>query len=121
MDRQKESTTAELLEKWIAGHMPGIPLNEKQQAYLNYLREIGDENFIIRKPVRRNRHQLRNAGYRLYLETLDMLDPNLRIYPNISNSFKCLNCAFRAPCMAKEDGSDWEQLINDNYTVNKDR
>lgn len=119
-DRQNESTTYEILQRWINSHMPGIPLSEKQQGYVDYLREVGDENFIVRKPVRRNRHQLRNSGYRLYLETLDMLSEP-RIYPNISNSFKCLNCAFRAPCMAKEDGGDWEQLIKDNYTINKDR
>jgi hypothetical protein len=120
-DRQNESTTYDLLQKFIATEMPGIPLTEKQSEYLGYVRDIGDEAFIVRKPVRRNRHQLRNAGYRLYLEALDMLDPAIRIYPNISNSFKCLNCAFRAPCMAREDGGDWEQLIKDNYTVNKDR
>lgn len=120
-DRQNESTTYPLLMEWISRHCPGIPLSEKQQGYIEYLREVGDENFIIRKFVRRNRHQLRNAGYRLYLETLDMLSPDLRIYPNISNSFKCLNCAFRPPCMAKEDGGDWEQLIKDNYSMNKDR
>lgn len=120
-DRQNESTTYPLLMEWINSHMPGVPLNEKQKGYIEYLKEIGDENFIIRKFVRRNRHQLRNAGHRLYLETLDMLSPKLRIYPNISNSFKCLGCAFRAPCMAKEDGGDWEELIRVNYTVNKDR
>jgi len=119
-DRQNESTTIDLLDKFIATNMPGIPLNEKQSEYRSYLREIGDENFIVRKPVRRNRHQLRNAGRRLYLESMDMLSKP-RIYPNISNSFKCLNCAFRPPCMATEDGGDWEQLIKDNYTVNKDR
>jgi hypothetical protein len=98
-----------------------IPLNPKQQGYVDDLRELGDENFIVRKPVRRNRHQLRSAGERLYLETLDMLDPNLRIYPNISNSYKCLNCAFRPPCMAKEDGGDWKELIKQSYSINKDR
>jgi PD-(D/E)XK nuclease superfamily len=120
-DRQNESTTYEMLMEWIRRNMPGVPLSEKQKAYVEYLREIGDENFIIRKYVRRNRHQLRNAGYRLYLETLDMLSSNLRIYPNISNSYKCLNCAFRPPCMAKEDGGDWAQLIRDNYVTAKDR
>ena len=121
VDRQNESTTYPMLMAWIQRNLPGVPLSEKQQGYIEYLKEVGDEQFIIRKYVRRNRHQLRNAGQRLYLETLDMLSPDLRIYPNISNSFKCLNCAFRAPCMAKEDGSDWEQLIRDNYTVSKDR
>lgn len=119
-DRQNESTTYEMLMAWIATNMPGIPLSEKQQGYVNYLRNVGDEQFIIRKPVRRNRHQLQNAGKRLYLETLDMLgDP--RIYPNISNSFKCLNCAFRTPCMAAEDGSDVQEILKSSYTTNKDR
>lgn len=121
VDRQNESTTYEILQSWIAKNLPGIPLSESQQNYVDYLRDIGDEAFIIRKPVRRNRHQLKNSGYRLYLETLDMLDPSLRIYPNLSNSFKCLNCAFRPPCIASEDGGDWEQLIKDNYTTNKNR
>jgi hypothetical protein len=121
VDRQNESTTYDILMDWISKNMPGVPLSEKQQGYVDYLRDVGDENFIVRKPVRRNRHQLRNAGMRLYLETLDMLAPDLRIYPNISNSFKCLNCAFRPPCMAKEDGSDWQELIKSNYTINKDR
>lgn len=121
VDRQNESTTYEILTDWISKNIPGVALSEKQQGYIEYLKESGDENFIVRKFVRRNRHQLKNAGHRLYLETLDMLSPTLRIYPNISNDYSCLNCAFRPPCMAKEDGSDHEQLIEDNYTINKDR
>ena len=120
VNRTDESTTYPLLMAWIAKNMPGVKLSEKQSEYVDYLREVGDEQFIIRKAVRRNRHQLNNAGYRIYLEALDMLgDP--RIYPNISNTYQCINCAFRIPCIAKEDGGDWQQLINDNYTINKDR
>jgi PD-(D/E)XK nuclease superfamily protein len=119
-NRQEEATTYDILERWIARNMPGVPLSLKQKEYVNYLREIGDENFIIRRPVRRNRYQLRNAGIRLYHEAMDMLsDP--RIYPNITSDYNCRRCAFRAPCMAKEDGSDWLGLIKNNYTTNKDR
>lgn len=119
--RTSESTTYELLQEFIAREMPGIPLNEKQAGYLEHLQDVGDENFIVRKAVRRNRHQIRNAQYRLFLEASDMLSPNLRIYPNIDNSYACLNCSFRAPCLAMEDGGDHGQLIADNYTTNKDR
>lgn len=131
VDRQNESTTYELLMAWINKNMPGVPLSEKQQGYVEYLEEADDRQFIYRHPVRRNKHQLRNAGYRMYLETLDMLvgavntyetdhrEP--RIYPNLTNDFRCLGCQFRSPCLAMEDGSDWEQLIADNYTKNKDR
>lgn len=120
VDRTNESTTYPILMDWIRRNMPGVPLNEKQQGYVNYLRDVGDEQFIIRRPVRRNRHQIANAGKRLYLESLDMLD-SPRIYPNLTNDFKCLGCQFRAPCLAKEDGGDWQMLIKENYSKNKDR
>jgi hypothetical protein len=121
INRETESATYDMLMEWIKRNAPGVPLTEKQQGYVDWLKEVGDEQFIIRKMVLRNRHQLANAGKRLYLETMDMLDPNIRIYPNLRNDFTCLNCQFRAPCLAKEDGSDWKQLIHDNYTMTKDR
>ncbi len=43
-----------------------------------------------------------------------MLDPNLRIYPN-PNRFTCMQCAFRSPCIAKNDGSDYEFLLNADF------
>lgn len=123
IDREKESCTHTMLMEWINAQDPDTlpPLTEKHENYISYLEEVGDEQFIIRKHVRRNRHQLSNAGYRLYQEAMDMLNPELQIYPNLSNDYGCLRCSFRAPCIAKEDGSDWESLIADNYTVNKDR
>lgn len=121
INRMEESTTYDMLMEWANKNMPGVPFTEKQHAYAEYLREVGDEQFIIRKLVRRNRHQLMNVGQRIYMEALDMLAPDLRIYPNLRNDFMCLGCAFRAPCLAKQDGSDHEQLIRDNYTVNRDR
>jgi hypothetical protein len=125
INRVEESTTYELLMAYV-NSTPRAMLwpsgfSEKQQNYIDYLRDVGDEQFIIRHHVRRNKYQLANAGYRLYLEAMDMLDPNVRIYPNLRNDWKCLNCQFRAPCIAKMDGSDWEQLINDNYAVARDR
>lgn len=121
IDRQNESTTYEMLMAWISRNMPGVPLNDKQQEYVNYLRDVGDEQFIIRKPVRRSQQVLASAMQRMYLEALDMLDPNLRIYPNIRNDWLCLNCQFRVPCLAKEDGSDYEDILNQNYAHTKDR
>ena len=120
VNRTEESTTIDMLEDFIRIFLPGVKLTEKQQAYVDYVRESGDEQFIIRKPVRRNRHQIANAGHRIYLEALDMLSQPA-IYPNIRNDFSCMQCQFRAPCLAKEDGGDWEQLIRDNYTTTRDR
>jgi hypothetical protein len=122
IDRNNESATYPMLMEWMQENgyeVEDLPL--QHQAYLAYVRDAGDEQFFIRKKVRRNRHQLANAGYRLYQEAMDMLDPSLRIYPNLSNDHRCLRCAFRPPCLAKEDGGDWEQLIRDNYTIMRDR
>jgi hypothetical protein len=121
VNRDEESTTYELLQNFINTQMPGVPLSEKQQGYVDYVRDVGEEQFIIRKHVRRNRHQLQNAGKRLYMEAMDMLSPDLRIYPNLRNDWACLRCTFRAPCLAIEDGSDASQLIDSNYTGNMDR
>lgn len=121
VDRENESCSYEMLQNFIASNLPGVSLTEKQQNYLDWLKDLGDEQFIIRKYGRRNQHELSNAGKRIYLESLDMLSPHIRIYPNITNDFKCLHCQFRVPCLAQEDGSDWQQIISDNYTVNKDR
>jgi hypothetical protein len=122
IDRQNESTTYDMLMDWMQKNeieYDSLPL--QHQAYVSYVRDAGVEQYFIRKHVRRNRHQLVNAGYRLYQEAMDMLDPELRIYPNLRNDYSCLRCAFRAPCLAREDGSDWEQLIRDNYVRQRDR
>lgn len=119
--RETESTTYEILSAWINRNMPGVPLSEKQQYYLDYLQEVGEEQFIIRRPTRRNQEQLRNAGIRIYLESLDMLEDEIRIYPNFRGDWSCMKCPFRPPCLATEQGSDSQQLINDNYAINRDR
>lgn len=70
--------------------------------------------------VYRNATQKRSAGERLYYEALDMLqDP--RIYPNPGKRYSCLNCIFRAPCLAVEAGYDWEEMLKDGFMENYDR
>jgi len=121
INRETESATYEMLMEWIRKNAPGVPLNIKQQAYVDWLRDVGDEQFIIRKMVTRNRHQLINAGKRIYREALDMLRPDLLIYPNLTNDYGCMNCQFRNPCLAIEGGYDAPQILRDNYTRVRDR
>lgn len=122
VDRNNESCTYDMLMEWCESQEPPIEvenLPEKHQYYVAYLRDIGDEQFIVRKHVRRNQHQLANAGYRLYLEAMDMLNPDLRIYPNFGHA--CKYCIFKSPCLAKESGADWEQMLEDGYVGTRDR
>jgi hypothetical protein len=119
IDRQKESTTYPMLMDYIErnGLELVVDADEKLKQYVDYVKHVGDEQFIIRTPVRRNRHEIESCESRVYMEAMDMLDYP-RIYPNPTGEHNCLNCIFRAPCIARDDGSDWEMLLSDNYTRN---
>lgn len=123
LDRQKESTTAEMFEAAVKELNLDIWLknDQKAQTYYSYLVEMGDRQFIWPERVRRNAMQKKNAELRLYYEARDMLDPELVLYPNPRKEYTCLNCRFRAPCIAAEDGSDWQGMLDINYIPNYDR
>lgn len=123
LDRQKEGTTAELFKEAIVGNEnleAWFRHNEKAQAYYTHLCEQGDSLFIQRDLVTRNRHEIEATGAHLAMIAREMLnDP--AIYPNPTGEFRCLECAFRAPCIAADDGSDWIGMLSDGYEQNRDR
>ncbi|HSW91283.1 MAG TPA: PD-(D/E)XK nuclease family protein [Candidatus Saccharimonadales bacterium] len=117
LDRTKEYTTPELfmecvvhneLEEWYANSEPA-------QLYYEFLTE---RKFVEYKVVRRNATQLQNAFQRIVAEAKEMTDPSLVLYPNPSGNYSCLKCPFRAPCLAMEDGSDYEFMLTNNYRTN---
>jgi len=122
LNKATESTTPYLFAETIKelGLTSYFQSDEKMQAYYTYLVEQGEKQFIQRHPVTRNAHQKANAGLRLYMEAMDMLD-NPRIYPNPTKDYSCLKCRFRGPCLAVESGWDWEDMIKDGYEKNFDR
>jgi len=143
LDRQNESTTAEMFRQCISDNNLQVWLdgNEKAQGYLAWLDEIGEENFIVRRPVRRNRAEIESASWRIEAEARTMLAiepgiimykkatahttgaafPNPDLYPSPTGDRSCLNCNFRVPCIAFDDGSSWEVMIEDGYESNVDR
>ena len=123
LDRQKESTTAELFEQTIKELNLEIWLKTdvKAKSYYEYLVAMGDRQFVWPERVRRNQMQKKNSELRLYYEAVDMLDQDLVLYPNPRKEYTCLNCRFRTPCIAAEDGSDWQWLLENNYVSNYDR
>ena len=122
INRQSESTTYELFMEYITQNNLGVWFqdDEKAQNYAAWIRELGDDQYIVRNKVRRNRAEIESAGERIYLETLDMLE-NPRIYPNVTNDYPCLNCPFRMPCIMADDGSNAELYLEDYYVLNKRR
>ena len=95
--------------------------NEKAEAYARWLIEVGDDRFVQRHPVRRNKHEIAANGKFLEWEAADMLDPNLKIYPSPTKDWYCTRCPFRAPCLAADDGGDAVALLKANYVSNVDR
>ncbi|HKU52416.1 MAG TPA: PD-(D/E)XK nuclease family protein, partial [Nitrospira sp.] len=124
VDRTKEATTAEMFEAAVkADPVLGewFRNTKKAQDYYTYLCAEGDEVFVMREMTTRNDAEIKAHGRHMRMIAEEMLDPNVRIYPNPTGNFLCLHCAFRSPCLAADDGSDWIGLLNDGYEQNRDR
>lgn len=81
--------------------------------YLDYLASVETEHrdaYIERELVRRNPAQLLAEEEKISLELIDMLNPNLPIYPNPSRD--CGYCPFESICVSIDDGSDWESELD---------
>lgn len=123
INRADESCTAAMFAEVIKSDMTmqdWYENNDKAQAYYNYLVDQGDSIFIQRDIATRNQHEIAATGRELKLIAMEMLD-SPRIYKNPTGDWLCVNCAFRAPCLAADDGSDWKYMINDGYERNHDR
>lgn len=121
IDRQNESTTAELFAAAVMadeGLQYWIKTNEKAQAYYDWLREVGVRRFIHREEVFRSRKELQANMQNAVWEIEDMLRMDLHIYPNATGDWYCIKCPFRGPCIAANDGSDVDYMLSEMYESN---
>jgi hypothetical protein len=85
--------------------------------FLNYLvtqeTENGDK-YIRFDRMRRNQHFVYAEEVKIFEELMDMVNPDLPLYPNPTRDC-AWDCPFRSPCLAMDDGSDWQWLIENNY------
>jgi len=94
------------------------------EANIRYLDELADaeqprfDPFIRRDYIFRNQHQIEAEGAKIMMEIMDMLNPDLNLYPNPTRG-----CAFECPyisaCVSLDDGSDFEYEL-DLTTVNRE-
>jgi hypothetical protein len=122
LDRTNESTTAAMFEQAVKDNDLEVWLfdTEKAGLYLDYLKEVGDEQFVLRHTVKRNRNEIHEQGINIELVAKDMLDaPSL--YPNPSASWYCTKCPLRPPCLAMNDGSDHWEMLEYGFESNPDR
>lgn len=123
LNRNDESTTAQMFEDCVreSGLTDWFHNDPKAQGYYEYLLENGDKVFIERERATRNPHQIKVAFDELVMVAKEMVDPKLNIYKHPSGSFTCTKCAFRSPCLAKDDGSDYKEMLVSSFELNRDR
>jgi hypothetical protein len=123
LDKQ-QGTNADLFEKALIAD-PELQAwfvdKPEAQTYMTYLIEQGDDLFVIRKEGGRNTYEIDNFERDLIATAKEMLNPETAVYPNPSGNWLCTGCAFRAPCLAANDGSDWQGMLADAYEPNRDR
>lgn len=113
---KRQMTTYQLYKRALKEHYGTIP-----EAYLGFLAELGNRQdergdaFVRRETLRLNEDMRRAEERKIVQEVLEMLDPDLPLYPN--PTIQCsYDCPFKAPCIALDDGSDYQHLLDSEYT-----
>lgn len=122
LNRQTQTCTAEQFSAYISesGLTQWYDADDKAQAFYAYLVESSDKRFVNRHREFYNQTMILSRGVEIATVALDMLD-SPRIYKNATGSKRCTRCQFRIPCLATDDGSDWVDIIENNYEVNRGR
>lgn len=109
------------------GHMQkkgGEIFSEKHAECLDALLARGWDPFFRRFEPVRNEHQLLEFERRLAEEYWDMTEtreyPQSKAYPN-PMVINCRGCSMKRICLAMEDGSDAQGIIDVEYIVGRDR
>lgn len=58
--------------------------------------------------------EIARHGTAMALEMQDMIDPSVRVYPNLSWD-NCAGCAYRSPCLAMTQGADEHEILETSY------
>lgn len=85
--------------------------------YITWLEE-NSTRFHNRIQQHRNATELDQCGFNIWQEAADMVDRNLRIYPN-AGRFNCENCAFKVPCVGQNQGEDFLYALETMFDKRK--
>lgn len=93
---------AELETALVTAEAPGRSLEGYPVDHIVAREEGGG---FRRTYLRRGRTSIRNAGMAVSAEAAMVADPAVAVYPSPSRE-NCSTCAFRAPCLAMQEGAD---------------
>jgi hypothetical protein len=119
-------TTPELYKEAMKAegwYFNGKLMNDKAEECYNALLARGWDPWFKRFEITRNEEQLRNYERRLFGEYEDMLGAFVnedKRYPNPS-VYNCPGCPVAPICLALEDGSDAESVVELQFREGEDR
>jgi hypothetical protein len=112
--RGSVSQTDTYIRPWAPVQDPQVLDTPAIPARPVYERRVQQGEHFRRIQVPRSREEISTFGARLSAQVLDMIDPNVLIYPNPAPAH-CGPCEFRQPCIATNAGGDVESMLADRY------
>ncbi len=115
-------TTMEYYWHAVQQHHDDATREELMDRYgdiLHHLHEKGN-TFFSRTVIRRTPAEIKELSANLRVVALEMVRPSTVLYPAPSWT-SCTFCRFRAPCLARNSGADYEMLLEAEYRQRKDR
>lgn len=112
----RQQTTYRLYLREVKRHHKGIvpATYAKMLGDLANMQDDYGDRYVRREVLRRNPHQREMVKAQILEEVLEMLDPGLPMYPNFTKDCSW-DCPFKTPCLAKEDGMDFEHTLSTEY------
>ena len=108
-----QNTSYDLYLETVSEGDPGGLASGAYDDFLAWLKEEGPR-FYSRKQVFRTPTELGHAGYNIWQEAMDIIDPALRVYPS-PGRFACTFCAYRQPCLGTNRDEDVEYMFLSNF------
>lgn len=107
-----QRTDFETFKRFIAKHDSDAYHVGLYDEYLEWLKEDGPE-FVKWFRIYKNTSQLDIAGKDLGLRIKDMINDH-DVYP-VPNHIQCRMCPFQLPCLERQSGGDYEEVLNTQY------
>lgn len=89
--------------------------NQEKYVALMMQENENKDRYILREKLPRGSHMLESEAQKILLELEDMINPNLPLYPNPTRECSRM-CSFMSACVSMDDGGDWENDLQLNYS-----
>jgi len=109
VDKSQLITASSFREKILTKYSRITDAPSDHVELLNYLvsqESPKGDKFVLRNYIQRNAQQCQAEGVKILMETEEMLNPDLPLYPNPDRTCQFM-CPFNGPCVSMDDGSDW--------------